>query len=151
VVVVIGLIFFLMIIVSLRFLKTCVVREWKPDHYLFCTTYKIKATFYLQSLCNLAAQTGYQIYHNYIREHQGLENKIKHLVGLAVKVLLLNPFTTCHNFIYCLSKDKILLSVTASIMSMLSGIFSVCTNITLLHSNTYTVGVSMLSEQYSIS
>jgi hypothetical protein len=42
---------------------------------IFCTTYKIKATFYLQSLCNLAAQTGYQIYHNYVREYQGLENK----------------------------------------------------------------------------
>jgi hypothetical protein len=39
----------MMIIVSLRFLKMCVVMGWKSDHYLFCTTYKIKAIFNLQS------------------------------------------------------------------------------------------------------
>jgi hypothetical protein len=38
------LIIFLM--VSLQFLKTSGVRvrEWKPDHYILCTTYKIKGT-----------------------------------------------------------------------------------------------------------
>jgi hypothetical protein len=44
--VVIVLIFFLMMIVILQFLKTSGERVsgWKPDHYVLCTTYKIKAT-----------------------------------------------------------------------------------------------------------
>jgi hypothetical protein len=45
--VIVVLIFFL--IIGIRFLITRMVREWNQDHCIFCTTYKIKAIFYLQS------------------------------------------------------------------------------------------------------